>query len=282
MPVHIVTDSSADLSSNALYDLNVSVIPANIIFGRRKYRDGLDITPKEFYEKLAGDYFQPVTTPASPLEFYKAFAEQEEQGNDILVITLPDSLSGFQESARIAAKYVNKVDIHILNSGGLSGHQGLLVVLAARLAKQGYSLAELVARISEVKQRTHFYALVPKFDQLIRSGRVPAPKGMLGKIIGFTPLLTMEDEVLKTLDTPRGFEKGYKRILDELKTKYQAEEPVICVVLDGLNPSAASRVEELIRENFNVSELLYAKVGATIGANAGSGTVGLAIAPDIF
>lgn len=277
--VRIVTDSSCDMSPALAAELNVEILPANILFGRVKYSDGVNITPREFYDKLATEYFHPVTTPASPLQFYRVFREIEDMGEDILMIALPEKLSGFQVSARLAASHITKVKVHILNSGGISGFQSILIIQAVKLVERGFTLEEIVQRLEELKKSVKFFALVPSFDQLIRSGRVPSVKGRVGGLLGVFPLLTMEDDMLETVATPRGFNTGFEFILNDLLVAFSKEEPLICIILDGFNPTWASQLEKLVLNEFNIKEIIYAKVGPTIGANSGPGTVGIAIAP---
>ncbi len=281
MTVQIVTDSSGDLSPILAADLGITIVPANILFGREKYRDGVDINPRQFYDKLGAEYFQPMTTPASPLQFYKVFREIEDRGDDILMITLPVSLSGFQVSAKMAAAHIEKVNIEIYSSGGISGYQSIQCIQAAELAKMGYSIDEIVYRLTDLKKYIKFYALVPSFNQLIRSGRIPGLQGKVGGILGIYPLLTVENEELVTVGKPKGFKPGFEIILNELKNNFTRDEPLIAIMLDGYNPTWASRLGKILTENFNIIDLKTGKVGPTIGANAGAGTVGVAISPVI-
>lgn len=281
MMVRIVTDSSSDLPALIAEDLGIKIIPAKILFGRMKFVDGVDITPKMFYDKLENEYFRPVTSPASPLDFYRQFREIEDEGEDILVITLPESLSGFQVSARMAAKHITKVNVTIFNSGGVSAFQAIQCIQAAKLANLGYDAADIIAKLEKMKNELKFYAIIPKFDQLVRSGRVPNVTAKIGGILGIYPMLTIENEALETAGKPRGFDAGFEIIEDELLGSFTADEPLICIILDGFNPTWASKLEDLVKDKFNIQEIYSNKVGPTIGANSGSGTVGLAIGPII-
>lgn len=275
--VNIVTDSSSDIPPSLADDLGITVIPANILFGRKKYVDGQDISAREFYEKLKEEYFHPITSPASPFTFYQAFQEISANDEDILVITLPESLSGFQVSARMAAEHMSNVEIHIYNSGGVSGYQGILTIQAAKLANIGYSADEIMTKLDNLKPKTNFFAVVPTFDSLIRGGRVPVAKGKMGALLGVFPLLTVKDEALISYATPKGFDQGFDIILHELKATYSRDELLICVILDAFNHMEAYKLKMMVEETFNVVEFIHSKVGATIGANAGEGAVAIAL-----
>jgi DegV family protein with EDD domain len=277
--VRIVTDSSSDLPYNVVSDLNIKVIPAKINFGRKRFTDGVDMSGLDFYERLSTEYFHPITSPASPLDFYRVFQELERENEDIIIITLPEYLSGFQVSARLASKYVKKVSVDIIDSGGVSMFQGLLVYQAAKLAKMGFSAGEIIPRINNLIKRTVMMAYVPTFQYLERGGRVDVATAKLGGLVGITPVLSFKFGNPQESFKPKGFAAARDIILIELNKIFTPDQPLVISVLHAQNPTQAGEIENLVKAAFNVVETVDAVIGPTIGANIGSGGMGVAISP---
>ncbi len=282
--VKIITDSASDIPHNIAFNLDISVVPARILFGREVYLDGVDLQTNDFYNKLKTHRYHPLTTQASPLAFYRVIKKIEQSEEDILIITLPLSVSKFRESAEIAVKFTSSVNYHIFDSTGISMYQGLVVIQAARLAKMGYSLNAIIDKLNQITPNTILFAVAETFDYLIRGGRVPLSKGKLGSILGITPLLEVNDSKTEAVDTPKGLKKGIEMIIDRFKIHYQhfdQDQPFICSVMHSMNPSYAANLNNEILNNFNIIDLIPAKIGPTIGAHVGPGAIGAAMSPAI-
>ncbi|MDH5401103.1 MAG: DegV family protein [Candidatus Heimdallarchaeota archaeon] len=275
--VRIVTDSASDIPNIIANQLNITVVPAHILFGRTKFLDGVTLTTPEFYDKLTSSSLHPLTTQASPYEFFEVFKEIEETGEDILVITLPRKVSVFIEAAELASKHIKKVKIKVISSTGVSGYQGVLVIQAARLANMGYDLDYIASRIKENSETTNLYSVANVFDYLVRGGRVSVTRGRLGGLLGINPVLKMVDEAVENVGKPKGIEEAIDFIINSMKRDYSKEEPLMAIVLHALNPSAMVNLSEKLIKNFNMVELLHGSIGPTIGANIGPGAFGIGV-----
>ncbi|MCE7733643.1 MAG: DegV family protein [Candidatus Heimdallarchaeota archaeon] len=277
--VRVVTDSSSDLPKLVAEELNITIFESRILFGRELYIDGVNLTSRDFYEKLRTHKYFPQTTPGSPYDVYRRLRPIEEMGEDILFITLPEVLSKWQETARIALSNIDKVDYRIYDSTGTSQYQGLITIQAARLARLGYSLDEIVSKIDEIKGRTVAYAVVNNLDYLVRGGRLPRAKGALGNLLGKTPILEVNNSKLEAIDSPSGLDNAIKVILHLLAQQFPPDEPILAAVMHSENTLKATETSNSILESFNVSELYHSKFGPTIGANVGPGSIGVAFSP---
>ena len=157
--------------------------------------------------------------------------------------------------------------------------QGLLVYQAAKLTKMGFSVGEIIPRISNLIKRTVLMAYAPSFKFLVRGGRVNVATAKLGGLLGITPLLSFKfgnpQEALK----PKGFDEARDIILKELNKIYTQDQPMVVSVLHAQNPTQAGEIEDLIKNSFNVIETVDAVIGPTIGANIGPGGLGVAMSP---
>jgi DegV family protein with EDD domain len=277
--VRIVTDSSCDLPAAVAEEYNITVVASRILFGREVYRDGIDLPTREFYDKLQHHKFFPQTTPGSPHDVYLQLKPIEDMGEDIFFITLPEVLSKWQESARIACSNIDRVNYKIYDSTGTSLYLGLMAIQAARLARLGYSLEEIVSRMDEIKDRTIAYAIVSNLDYLVRGGRLPIAKGKLGNLLGKTPILEVNNSKLEAIDSPTGLDNAIKNVLVLLSQRFPPDEPILAAVMHSENTLKATQTSNSILEIFNVEQLYHSKFGPTIGANVGPGSIGVAFSP---
>lgn len=284
--VQIVTDSSSDIPSYLLSELGIRVVPAHILFGRKKFRDYYEMSSGQFFRMLdrsqpEAERYHPLTTQASPLEFYREFRAIELMGEDILCITLPRNLSALIESAELAAPFIEKVKVTIVDSRGVSGAQGLLVIQAARMARTGWGVNEIVKQLNFIQPKTRLYAVAETLDYLVRGNRVSVARGTLGNLLRINPILEGYDGEVESAAQARGMDAAYDTIIELLTNEYAKEEPIIAMTLNAVNSAGASILAERIRSEFNIQEMIVSKIGPTIGANIGPGAAGVAFSPAI-
>lgn len=281
--VKIVTDSASDLPTRIAEELDISVVPARVLFGRHSYRDGVDLTASEFYHKLQNSYYHPLTTQAAPLDYYRVFRKLEQMNEDILCISVPGTLSALIESARIAAKSIDKVNIEIISAGGISGFQGIQVLVAAQMARSGYDLDSIIHQLDEIRPNIRLYAVAATLDYLKRGGRISSASYRLGSLLGVLPIVTVENEELINADRQlfNNMEKAVDNIVNKLRNEYSGDQPLICFVLHAQNITGASMLADKISKYFTIHNLITTRIGATIGANIGPGALGVVFAPTI-
>ncbi|MHA2501314.1 MAG: DegV family protein [Candidatus Kariarchaeaceae archaeon] len=279
--VKIVTDSASDIPERLTKDLEITFVPARILFGRKAYRDKIDLDQIEFYSKLQTSRYHPTTTQASPLDFYKAFREIEKSGQDILCITLPRSLSALIVSAEIAAKYIKDVNIQVISSGGVSAFQGVQVIQAAQMAKLGYGSEEIISKLEEVRSNTRLYAVASTLDYLKRGGRITTARYRLGTLTRTLPILTVKDEEVLSDDKQLlgNMDKALDKVVASLKEDFNPDTPLFGILLHSQNLTGASILSQKLLTGFKFANLITSPIGATIGANIGPGALGVAVAP---
>ncbi len=126
MTVKIVTDSVADLPPQVVKELGITVVPLNVRFGTDVYRDGVDLTAEQFYEKLKHSKALPVTSVPSPGSFAEAYDRLAEETDEILVITLTSRLSATHDVALQSIGLMKrKCRVEVLDSQWAVMAQGL-------------------------------------------------------------------------------------------------------------------------------------------------------------
>lgn len=201
MSVRIIVDSTADLTPQVRE--RVAVVPLTIHFGEEEFVDGVDITAREFYEKLAAAKELPSTSQASPYAFSAAFGQAVADGDEVVAVVVSSKLSGTYQSALIAADdYPGKV--YVVDSRNIALGLALLTEYAVRLADEGCSAAEIAAMLETARERVRLMAVVDTLEYLQRGGRLSKTAAIAGGILSIKPVVAIADGQIKVLAKGRG------------------------------------------------------------------------------
>ena len=192
----IVTDSTSDLTRDMIKDLDVEIIPLKVKFeGNNYYREGVDISKREFWRKLLTDGQIPKTSQPSPAEFKNLYEKLFAKGyKKIISIHISGKLSGTQQAARVAKGMVEKGgNIVIIDSKTTAFALGHLATEAAKMAKEKKSFKEIIEWIEDTKESMRVYFVVKELDFLQKGGRIGRASAMLGGILKIKPVLKIEN-----------------------------------------------------------------------------------------
>ena len=188
MAVKIVTDSTSDLPPGVVGEFDITVVPVNVHFGDEVFRDGVDLSTDDFYRKLRTGDILPKTSAPAPGIFGETY-EQVAQGADAIIsIHVSDNLSAVLEAARVGGSGL-QFPISIIDSQTASMACGLLVITAARAAKEGASLKEIEALVREAIPRTITYGVFSTLEYLYKGGRIGRAQAFLGSILKLSPII---------------------------------------------------------------------------------------------
>ena len=184
MTVKIVTDSVADLPSQVVQELGITVIPIIVRFGEEAYRDGVDLTADQFYTKLEESKTLPVTSVPSPGTFAEAYDKLAEDTDEILAIILSSKLSGTYDVAIQSVRLMNrKCRVEVLDSGWATMAQGFIVMKAAEAAQTGASLDEVIEVTRKTTSRVDFLCTFRTLEYLRRGGVLAKPRLFWGQYL---------------------------------------------------------------------------------------------------
>ena len=276
--VKIIIDSAADILPSECQALGIRHLPLKVFFGQKEYRDAVDMSHKEFYEKLVESDELPTTSQISPAEFADAMEEVVSAGDEALVITLSSRLSGTYQSAMIAAAdFEGKV--FVVDSLNVSLGMRLLVQRGITLAEQGLSAAEIARQLDEEKHSIRVLALVDTLEYLKKGGRIGAATALAGSLLSIKPVIALEDGAVVMVGKARGSKQG-NNLLRQLVEKcggIDFDRP-FCVAYSGLTDTMMNKYiidsAELYRGH--ESQLQTASIGCAIGTHAGPGAVAVA------
>jgi len=273
--IRIITDSASDILPP--YPDSLTVLPMTIRFGETEYRDGVDLSHREFYEKLTESDTLPVTSLISPGDFDDAYRHAAERGETVVVITLSSKLSGTWQSAVLAAQdYPGRV--FVVDSRNATLGERLLVEYALRLAGEGMSAAEIAGQLEQVRDRVRVLGLLDTLEYLKKGGRISKTVAFFGEAMAIKPVVTVRDGEVTMLGKARGSRNGNNFLIQEIgKAGVDYSLPFAL----GYTGTSDDMLQKYIRDSAplwegKVKSLPIHTVGATVGTHIGPGAIAVA------
>ncbi|MFB6365072.1 DegV family protein [Paenibacillus elgii] len=279
--VRIVTDSTADIPADLRERLGIEMVPLKVLFGSEAFRDGVDMGPEQFYDKLASSGIFPTTSQPSPADFIQVYQRLAAEGADsIISIHLSSQMSGTYQSALVAKSMIDETaDIEVVDSRSASFGIGMLVVAAAEAAKQGKSKSEILERIASLRQSIGLYFLPDTLEYLHKGGRIGKAAALFGSLLNIKPILSINDDgVVFSVDKVRGQKKAMNRIIELLQQDFTGK-PIDLVMAYTTGRETAEQFCALLQQHFEVKSVHYTHIGPVIGAHVGPGTVAAFVIP---
>ncbi len=271
MGIRIITDSTSDISPEEAKQLGITVIPLKVIFGEKEYREGIEISIGEFYEKLVKAEKLPTTSQPSPDDFLSGFQEVKEAGDSAVVILIAGKLSGTLQSATIAKELVEYEDIHIVDSLNATTGLRLLVNHALKLAGEGKSAAEIAKILDKLKERLVLFAIVDTLEFLHKGGRLSKSSTIIGSLLKFKPIIQLKEGALHVAGKERGTNKGIAKLL-ELIREYGAPDGSYPVYFGYTAEDSKGRMLlESVNKEFKLKHTQLYPVGCVVGTHVGPG-----------
>lgn len=272
--IQIVTDSSADLSPDFKSHSQVSVVPLNVMFGERAFKDGVDITSAQFYEKLRAAPDLPTTSMPAPADFADTYRNLLERAETIVSIHISSKLSGTYQSAVGAMAEFPEHDIVVIDSGYVSVGLHLLVALCLREAEKGTARDDLLKKLDEWKRSLGMYFTVDTLDYLMRGGRIGKASHLIGSVLNIKPILTMSEGAIDTAAKARSRKKALAK-MKELMTA-RPSTPKVAVIAHAAAEDARDKFSADIATTFEGIEIVRTEMGPVNGTHAGPGAISLA------
>lgn len=274
--VAIVVDSSATLPLELVEEYELNVIPLWVNWAGETLKDGVDITPETFFQRLATAEELPSTSQPSAGEFHDLFTKLAETHESILAVLISDHLSGTIASAVAAKQMMPDFPIEIVDTRSCAMGLGYMALEAARAVRQGMSHVEAgeVARALVPQMQVIF--VVDTLEFLHRGGRIGGARWLVGSMLSMKPLLKLEDGQIEALASVRTKRKAVARALEIAEEHTAGRGPLHMSVMHAGAADEAQQMHDWVEERLNPKELLMAEVGAVIGVHTGPGLVGMA------
>jgi DegV family protein with EDD domain len=273
MPVRIVTDSASDLPEALCEELGIEVVPLTIRFGEREYVDRKELSTEAFWRELEASSVLPETAAPSVGAFEETFRSLSDGGADgIVCINLSAQLSATMQSAQVAAKALDgHTPITIIDSKSASMGIGNLAIHAARRARAGASLDEIVREVEDQRERQHVLATLDTLEYLRKGGRIGGAQAMLGSMLSIKPVIEVRDGAVEQAGKVRTRSKALKFLVDHI--------PVGNIEAISILHAGAPDLDEflaMLQPALPEANVVVGTIGPVIGVHTGPRVLGVA------
>ena len=278
--VSVVTDTTACIPQEKVAQYDIEIVPVQLIFEDKTYRDGIDINAAEFYARLRESSRPPTTSSSSPELYFEAFQKAARKAKNVLCITEPSKFSAMYNSATVAKEKMSKtspeVNIEVLDCTTAAAGQGLVALAAAEAATTGRSLIEVKETAEQVMERVNLFATLDTLHYLARSGRVPQAAAMVNSILKIKPIFTLNHANAHTVALPRTIKSAMNRILQLMEQNVVSGKALHATVMHADAIDNAIVLRNRIASQFNCTELFITEFTPVMGVHTGPGLLGVA------
>ena len=278
--IKIVTDSTAYLAEETVHSHDITVVPLCVNFGRDAYKEGVEMSHEQFYERLQDAPALPTTSQPSTGDFKKAFEKLADAGHEIVTLTISQKLSGTYSSAIAAKEMLPGAKISVIDSRSTSVGLHLLVEAAVQAVAEGASRDEIVSLIDEMKNKVQVLFVVDTLEYLAKGGRIGNAKAFLGTLLKVKPILVLQEGAIEPLEQVRSKRKAQARMLGLMEEYLGDKGPQARVALaQALVPDEAQAMALELQGRLGCSQPAISEIGPVIGTHTGPGVIGVAACP---
>ena len=276
MAIRVVTDSVSDIPADIVEELGITVVPAYVRFGNEVYKDGVELTTDQFFDRLMNGPEFPATSQPSVGDFSETYASVAEGADGIVSVHVSSRVSGTVNSAQQGAGISDVgCPIEVVDTFQASMGSGLVAIAAAEAARDGGSLEEVTAAAKDAIERAQCICLLDTLEYLIKGGRIGKAKGMLGSLLRIKPLIIIRDGEVHDLAKERTRRKAISR-LDRTAREFGPLESV--AVMYSTSRDEAERLAEALRPAVAGGEMpTVARFGPALGTYVGPDALGISL-----
>ncbi|MGG0456428.1 DegV family protein [Bacillus mycoides] len=279
MGVKIITDSAADLPVELLQAYDIDLIPLRVYDeAETEYLDGVTLKSVTLLQKMREGAVYKTSLPSLET-FQEKFVSYAKEGNPCIYLAFSSELSGTYQSSVLIKEEVKEtytdLDLEIIDTKCASLGQGIVVLEAAKMAKEGASKEEILNRVAFLMEHMEHIFTVADLQYLVRGGRLSKVAGFIGGLLNIKPILNVEEGKLVPLEKVRGKKKVLSRIVDIMEERGKDLKGQTIGMTHGDDLETAEALKALITERFGCEVFIVNTIGAAIGAHTGPGALTL-------
>lgn len=276
----VVCESTCCLPSALVQRYSIEILPIPYVFGDVTYRDGVDMTHAQFYEKLAATRTPPKTSPPSPGEYLEAWRAASRRGEGVISVTVDSKISTLQRSARLAQDLARdalpQVPVAIVDSLSAGMGQGFVALTAARALAEGLSLAEAVTRAESISRRMRMLVTLDTLDYLAKASRIPQVAAFLGGVLAIKPIIEIAGGDIHPIARVRSRRRSIEMLCELVRASIPSGARVHAAVQHAQAEREAETIEAMLRDTFDCRELYTTEFTPIMGGYCGPGLLGVA------
>lgn len=273
--IHIVTDSTAQLTPEEIKENNIKIIPLQINDNGKSYIDGVEISRQEFSDRLANEDGFPQTSQPALGQFVETYQEiiDEDPDAEILSFHITSFLSGTSDTAKTAAQQFDN-RIEAIDSESTDRGQSFQILAAAKKIKDGKSIDEILNENKEIINQIKLFVFVNSLEYLVKGGRASKMTGFISSLVQIKPVLELKDNALGIKQKYRG-KKRLKKAADELTEKIIADKQISEVCLSYVDDDEeVNRIGDMLKEQRPDIKLTIRLTSPVVMTHVGPGGFG--------
>jgi len=278
--IGIVTEEAADLPADIVTEHQIAIVPVKLDWPEIENIPGENTFQKMRELERRGIKSFGKTSQPSPNDFLEKYRFQLEKFEKVLCITLTSKLSGSNNSANLAKKFLNSEDgekVFVVDSLNATAGQSLIVLKAIDLINSDKTIEEIVQELEKFIPRVHLLLMFGDPKWVEASGRIShLTANLMRKMAqaGIRPLSAFKDGIL----APVGIKIGakdipttlFKQIEKETKKLKETGKKIRVAIVHGDDPKSAQRLKEMIGKELKNTEVAFVNIiGNVIGAPIG-------------
>lgn len=278
MKTAVITDSASYLDQKTAAKYGIKVLPITIIFGLSEYQDGVDMTSREFLEKLADADQLPTTAQVTMHQMQAAFDELSGAGYDeVICVNLSSGITSFYNNLVTYSKTVTNIKVYPFDSKIASAGEADLALLAGTMAQNGENAKTILPRLVELRNSIHVSLVVDNLDHLTRTGRISNTSAFVGNLLRIKPMLTFNEAgQIVPLGKARTMKQALAKILDEIEASLPDLNGQIRIsVADADNPKTSRQWVAAIKERFANAAISTYRISPAITVHTGKNAMGV-------
>jgi len=274
--IAIVTDSTAYLPKAFVDRHDIRVVPLKIHWDDTNFEDGVDITPVEFYERLAKSPTIPTTSQPPVDEFLEIYEELAADHDGIIVPLISSGISGTVSSARIAASAFSKSPVEVIDTRSTAAGLALVVNAIAQAVVEGKSLSATKELAEAIVQRLELYFAVDTLKYLHKGGRIGGASRYFGTALSIKPILYLDHQgKIDALERVRTKRKAMAKLV-QFAAEKAAGKPVHVGIIHANALEAAKDIQNQLLDQLDCKQPEIYNLSPVIGTHVGPGTIGIA------
>ncbi|RIW28495.1 DegV family protein [Bacillus salacetis] len=271
--IKIVTDSTVDLSKDEIEKYGIHVVPLSISIEGETYLDRVDITPKEFLEKMKDSSELPKSSQPPAGEFVQLYDELGSDGSTVLSIHMTGNMSGTVRSAETAAE-MSTSNVKVIDSRFISKALSFQVIEAAKMAADGKSLEDILAKLDHIRSETNLFVVVDTLENLVKGGRIGKGRALIGSLLNIKPIASLAGGEYTPVTKVRSHSQVVKYLAAQFveDVKGKTIRGVGLVHADGLDLAQKLRSRIIELTGFDAIEI--EETTPIISTHTGAGAIG--------
>lgn len=270
-----ITDTAAQLDDEFIQKHDVHVLPLSVVFSEGSYRESVDLTQDEFYDKLQEAKVSPKTSQPAIGEMLALYEKLQQEGYDFAIaVHLSSGLSGTFETAQTAAEMTD-FKVYPIDSKIGSFPMVKMIETGNAMLAEGKEVEEVVAVINEMAGKSRLSFIPASLNQLHKSGRVSGTQTFISNLLNIKLVIGFEDGKTVMMEKVRTNKRAKDHVTALLREDMaKGSVPEVAVIHCNNVPDSEIWMNELLQE-FPDLKVEVVALSVCVAVHAGDGTTGL-------